>query len=397
MKKVFALLLAVCLIFSLAACGGSSSSSSGGSSGSAGVIKVGIFEPQTGDNGAGGKQQILGEQYGHYLYPTVELGGKTYDIELVYSDNESSADKAVSAANKCVAEGCAVVIGSYGSGICMAATETFQTAGLAAIAPGATNVLVTQDNDVYFRTCIVDPDQGTIDANLAKDLGVKKVYCLAMLGEDYGQGLVSFFVKAAPDLGLEIVGQDSFPEGNSDFTSYLNNAKNAGAEAIFCPCSTGYAQQIISQVASMGYNVPLLAGDTWDSGVISDACANAASKVEVYCSTFYADGVNEKFESEIKEWIKNDPTNFANNGNTDELSALSVQGYDTYLAAYNAIKNSGTGKREDVLKALQDVSFEGITGKITFKENGDCDRHEAFIKKYDYESGTLAYFQIVHF
>ncbi len=396
MKKILSVFLALAMIMALAACS-SGGGGGGGEAATGDVIKIGVFEPQTGDNGAGGKQEILGMQYANDLYPTVELNGKTYKIELVYADNESSVDKAVSAATKCISEGCSVVLGSYGSGVSMAAADTFQADGMPAIGVGCTNALVTQDNDIYFRICFIDPEQGTIDANLCKDLGVKKVYCLAMLGEDYGQGLVTYFVQACKTLGIEVVGQDSFPEGNSDFTSYLNNAKNSGAEAIFAPSSTGYAQQIISQAASMGYDVPLIGGDTWDSGVISDACKNAAMEMDVYCSTFYANGFNEEFESAIKKWITDDSTNYANNGSTDELAAMTVMGYDTYMTAYQAIINSGTGAKADVLAALPGTKITGITGDISFKEGGDCDRHEAFIKKYDYSTGSLEYFKVVNF
>ena len=55
----------------------------------------------------------------------------------------------------------------------MAAADTFQSDGMPAIGVGCTNALVTQDNDIYFRICFIDPEQGTIDANLCKDLGVR--------------------------------------------------------------------------------------------------------------------------------------------------------------------------------------------------------------------------------
>ena len=51
------------------------------------VLKVGIFEPLTGDNGAGGKQETLGAQYGNFVQPTIEIGGETYDIQLEIVDN----------------------------------------------------------------------------------------------------------------------------------------------------------------------------------------------------------------------------------------------------------------------------------------------------------------------
>ena len=53
------------------------------------------------------------------------------------------------------------------------------------------------------------------------------------------------------ELGMTVI-TDSFPEGNSDFTSYLTNAKNAGADVIFAPCSISYDQLIIEQAAAQG-------------------------------------------------------------------------------------------------------------------------------------------------
>ena len=77
-----------------------------------GVVKIGVFEPASGDSGAGGKQEMLGMQYANAVQPTVEIGGETYKVELVYADNGSSTDKAPSAAQQLVSEGVSVVLGS---------------------------------------------------------------------------------------------------------------------------------------------------------------------------------------------------------------------------------------------------------------------------------------------
>lgn len=72
MKKLIAMLLALAMMLALVACGGGNSNSSNdGDSAADGdkVVKIGVFEPQTGDNGAGGKQEILGMQYANYLQP----------------------------------------------------------------------------------------------------------------------------------------------------------------------------------------------------------------------------------------------------------------------------------------------------------------------------------------
>lgn len=83
MKKFFATLLALAMALSLAACGGGSGGAQpSGGSGSGGdkVVKIGVFEPATGDSGAGGKQEMLGMQYANKETPTVVIGGETYSV-----------------------------------------------------------------------------------------------------------------------------------------------------------------------------------------------------------------------------------------------------------------------------------------------------------------------------
>lgn len=91
MKKIVALLLTALMLVSVfASCGKTESDEK--------VVKIGIFEPASGANGAGGKQETLGVKYAHSIAPTVEIGGETYKVELVQVDNQSSNDKAPSAA-----------------------------------------------------------------------------------------------------------------------------------------------------------------------------------------------------------------------------------------------------------------------------------------------------------
>lgn len=85
---------------------------------------------------------------------TVEIGGKTYNVKLEIVDNESSNDKAVSAASQLVSKGVSVVLGSYGSGVSIAASDTFKNAGVPAIGVTCTNPAVTAGNSHYFRSLL---------------------------------------------------------------------------------------------------------------------------------------------------------------------------------------------------------------------------------------------------
>jgi len=351
----------------------------------AGTIVIGIYEPASGDNGAGGKQETLGIRYAHSLQPTVELSDGVYEIKLVEVDNQSSTDKAPSAAQQLVSESASIVLGSYGSSVSIAAADIFDAAGLVAIGVSCTNPQVTLGNPLYYRVCFLDPFQGTVLAKFAQDTyGIKKAYTLGQLGNDYDAGLVNYFTEAARAAGIEVVGE-TFPEGTSDFTAYLTKAVNEGAELIMAPTSTPYAAQIITQAAAAGLKLPILAGDTWDSSVILKAAKGTDIKVSV--TTFFDEGdTSEKavaFVKGFKEWVNANPEYLAANGGNDIIAAVTALGYDAYMTALEALKAADSGDRADIAEAMPGVKYEGVTGAIAFDENGDALRDQAFIKAAD--------------
>ena len=313
----------------LAGCSSSGGSASGSSAGGK-TIKIGVFEPASGDNGAGGKQEVLGVEYANSLAPT------------------------------------------------------FQSASIPAIGCSCTNPAVTEANPYYFRVCFLDPFQGSVMANFAKDeFSAANAYVLSMLGEDYGSGLATYFVNAFEDLGGTVT-SEQFPEGTSDFSAYIQNAINAGADVIFAPCATTYAAQIITQAASAGFDKPITAGDTWESSVILDA--QKGTSVQVYCSTFFDEnddsGAAKEFVTGFKEWLNADSQKLTNNGGNDIVAAVSALGYDGYMVALEAIKAAGSTDGTAIRDALYGVNYDGVTGNITFDQTtGDANKDMAYIKK----------------
>lgn len=391
MKKIFALVLALAMTLALVACGGGDDGTADQSSGEK-VVKIGVFEPQTGDNGAGGKQEILGMQYANYVQPTVSIGGEEYQVKLEIVDNRTTAENGPSAAAELVNRGVSVVLGSYGSGVSMAGGAVFSEAGIPAIGVTCTNPQVTSDCDVYYRICFLDPFQGTVLANYAyKELGVTTAYTLAMLGSDYDQGLVYYFTEAFKALGGTVVAED-FPEGSANFVSYINNAKSAGAGVIFAPVSTNYAQLIIEAAAAQGYTGDLLGSDTWDNNMVVES--SKGKDVSVKITTFYQEGGNPEFDAGIKEWMNANPDALTNNGGNDMVSAVTAMGYDAYFTALQAIEKAGSTDPKAILEALPSVSYDGVSGLIEFDEIGDAKRDVAYIKAANTESGEWEFVKI---
>ncbi|MBQ2887446.1 MAG: ABC transporter substrate-binding protein, partial [Firmicutes bacterium] len=271
MKKLLSLVMMLAMVLGLAACGGDQPANNDDQQ-TGNVVKIGVFEPYSGENGPGGKQEALGMKYAHSLKPTVDIAGVTYDVELVEVDNQSDTTKAVTAAQSLVSSEVSVILGSYGSGVSIAAGETFKTAQVPAIGVSCTNPQVTLGNDYYFRICFLDPFQGTVMANFAKEeMQADTAYVITQLGDDYSSGLGAYFTKAFEGMGGTVLTAE-FQTGETDFNAIMTNVLNSDADVIFVPSSVQTAPLVIMQARQMGITMPILAGDTWENeSIITNA------------------------------------------------------------------------------------------------------------------------------
>lgn len=369
MKKVMALSMAACLAAgSIAGCSKKADDEK--------VIKIGVFEPTTGENGGGGFQEVLGIRYANEVHPTVKINGEDYKVKLVEVDNKSDKTEAVNAAQKLMSEKVSVVLGSYGSGVSIAAGQIFADAKVPAIGCSCTNPQVTEGNDYYFRVCFIDPFQGTVMANYAYQNGARKAAVITQLGDDYSSGLGSYFKEAFKKLGGQIVNEEQFQTNQTDFKAILTNIKAADPDIIFAPSSITSAPLIIKQARELGIKATIAAGDTWENATIIE---NAGKDAEgVVLSTFFDEA--EPANDEAAAFIKGFKEYLVKNKQEDIIPAVSALGYDAYLAAIKAIETANSTDTTAIRDALQNVKIEGVTGTITFDKNGDANKNIAFIK-----------------
>ena len=213
----------------------------------------------------------------------------------------------------------------------------------------------------------------------------KVAYCLGESGNEYDQGLIAFFKQVFEAAGGTVI-TDSFPNGNSDFNSYLNKAKSEGADVIFTPVSIAYAVQILKQAESLGIEAPFLGSDTLDDNMVLDAIKG--SDLQLFVSTFYQEGGAPDFDAGIKEYINTNSEALAANGGNDTISAVTAMGYDAYYVALEAMKKADSVNKSDLMNILPSVTYEGVSGAIAFDDIGDAVRDTAFIKTADTASGA---------
>lgn len=377
MKKVFSLVLVLALALGCVALSGCS-----GDSGKSDekVIRIGIFQPASGQNAAGGKQETLGIRYANSVKPTVTINGESYKVELVEVDNASDDTKAVTAAQTLIDKKVSVVLGSYGSSVSIAAGTYFKQAQIPAIGCSCTNSAVTEGNDYYFRVCFLDPFQGTVMASFAKERGAKNALVVTEAGDAYSEGLGSCFKTAFEKQGGSTVAK-TFQTNETNFKSLLQTAvDDKTIDVIFAPSSIASAPLIIAQARELGITCPIMAGDTWENQSIIENAGAAAT--DVFLSTFFDENDESAadFVTGFKAWLNADKARLTNNGGNDGVAAVTALGYDAYMTAIAGIEKANSTEGAKIRDALVDVSTDGVTGAISFDENGDAKKTVAYIK-----------------
>ena len=389
MKKILALTLVFVMVFALCSAQAFAANDK--------TIKIGVFEPTSGQNAAGGKKEILGIEYAHSLYPTVNINGEEYNIELVMADNGSDTAKAPSAAQLLISNNVSVVVGTYGSGCAIAGGEYFAKAKIPAIGTSCTNPQVTLGNDYYFRVCYIDPFQGAVMASYAMKSGCKNCVVIVEAGDDYSAGFGNYF-SAAMKEGGAACDTITFQTGETDFSTIMANIKSKGYDGIFAPVSIETAPLIINQAREAGVDCQIMAGDTWDDSSIASRAGANANGVFFSCFFDQTDETNvagAEFVKGFLEWVNADSTRIENNGGKDNggdvaISSVTPCGFDAYMAAYSAIMAAQSTKGDDIRDALEALEVTGlVTGDLKFDSNGDAIKNYVAIKTF--QDGSIVF------
>ncbi|MDR2484430.1 MAG: ABC transporter substrate-binding protein [Treponema sp.] len=354
------------------------------------VIKIGVFEPMTGANAAGGAMEVEGIRLANELYPTVTVAGKAYKVELVVADNKSDKVEAANAVQRLIdRDKVNLLLGSWGSSLAMAGGEVAKEARVPVIGLSCTNPLVTAGNDFYFRVCFIDPFQGTVMANYAfNDAGARNAVVVREVSNDYSVGLAKFFsdtFKRLTGNDGSILGTVDFNTGDQDFSAQLTTISSLNPDVIFAPGNYTESALIMKQARELGLTIPVLGGDTWETPEFIDV---GKERVEgAVFSTFFAaeyaaNPVAETFLNEYRSRYNKEP------------ASVTALGYDGYLLALDAITRAGSTEPVKIRDAIAKTSgFVGAAGTVTLDANGDATK-SAFIKTV--QNGKFVFKTIVN-
>lgn len=335
------------------------------------VIKIGVFEPLTGGNAAGGQVEYEGMLAAQKANPEV-LGRK---VELIVADNKTDDVEAVTAASSLVSQGCSVILGGSGSSLCIAAAPIFEKAQIPAIGTGCTNPLVTQGNEYYFRICYTDDFQGVALAQYAKnELGAKTAAIITDVTDTFCVGLRKYFIEG---FGEEnIVADVRFNKGDQDFSAQLTTVREANPDVIFCPSQYTEGALIQIQAHQMGYEPMFISADGWENQAFVDIGGEDVNGSQMTC--FFV--VSDDPAPQVKKYLEDFDAMYP--GQSPKSSATAL-GYDVYNLALAAIEKCGSLDGPTIMSTLAGMEFDGVTGKIVFDEEHDAIKDIAYVKKVE--------------
>jgi branched-chain amino acid transport system substrate-binding protein len=359
--------------------------SSCGRGGSSGEILIGEYGSLTGGIATFGISTRDGSQMA--LDEINAAGGVLgKKIKLLVEDDQSKPEEASTVVTKLINQNHVVaMLGHVASSHSLAAGPICQANKVPMISPSSTNPRVTQVGNFIFRVCFIDPFQGAVMAKFAADtLKVKKVAQLVDVRSDYSIGLQTFFRQKFKALGGEIVAEQSYSQGDSDFRAQLTQIKAVNPEAIYVPGYYTEVGTIARQARELGITVPLLGGDGWDSPKLGEIGGEALDGC--YLSNHYStDDPSpkvQKFINDYKARYKQVP---------DALAALA---YDAAKILVDAIKRAGSTDGEKVRDAIAATKdFPGVTGTITLNAERNAVKPAVVLK---IEKGKFHYVETVN-
>jgi branched-chain amino acid transport system substrate-binding protein len=284
-------------------------------------------------------------------------------IELVAIDTRTDQQETAKGAQRLISEGVVAAIGFSDTTFVMAAAPLFQDAGIPFVTSGATHPMLPQwVGDYMFMTPFGDDDQSFAIADYTYDeLGARRVVVWTDNSMDFTKALSTFFRQRFTERGGEIVAEDVFMMGDTDFSAQIARLKSVQPppDAVFISAIPSEAGLSVKQIREAGLDLPIVSGDGFDTELVSTVPGpELANDVYFSTHTYRADDRPEvlAFIEAYREEYGRDPEN-----------AFAPLGYDALRLVADAIQRAGSTDPKAIRDALAATrGFEGVTGEISY-------------------------------
>jgi len=355
-------------------------------------LKIGSLLPTTGNLAFLGPPEIAG----------VDLAKKEIDaaggvlgkpVEVTHRDSgDTKTDIATQSTTALLGMGVNAIVGAASSSVSKTVINQITGAGVVHFSPANTSPDFTtwDDKGLYWRTAPSDVLQGKVLGNYMATCGAQTVGMI-VLNDAYGTGLATNVKAAFEAAGGQIVAEELFNTGDSQFGSQVDKVMAAKPDAIVL-ITFDEAKSIIPLITGKGAKpgqLFLVDGNTSDYSKDFQPGTMVGAH-GTFPGTFAADAFTKKL-LEVNPALK-DFTYGGESYDAVNLIALaaetagSVKGTD--IAAKLKEVSLGGEKCTDypscvtLLRQGKDIDYDGQSGPVTFSDAGDPT--EAYIGIYEY-------------
>lgn len=365
-KKAFAALLAIAMVFSLAACGGNNYTANNTE------YVIGFSGPLTGPAAVYGTAvQNSAQMAVDEINAAGGLNGVKF--KLLATDDTHDATKVAANYASMLEGGMQVSLGTVTTAPGLEFTNLSAEDNVFFITPSASGDDIPK-NDNGFQMCFADGNQGKVAADYVNSIGLKKIGIFYKSDDAYSNGIFKQF-KENLDSSIETVEAVFTAANETDFSAQITTLKDC--EFIFMPIYYTPASIFMTQAKDT------VAADAVYYGC--DGFDGLAGQFEDFSVIPQEVSMLSHFDSNAIEGAASDfIKKYTDKFGTDTLNQFGASAYDCVYAIYNAMKAAIDAGEEidvtisasdlcDILKAqfTGDFSYSGVTGNnITWEDNG---------------------------
>ena len=338
---------------------------------SEGPITIGLVCPVTGNLAEYGKAfQVAAQIACDEINAAGGIGGR--EITFTVGDSKSDPTEGTETARKMVAnEDVVAVIGDYSSSGCMAAAPVYEEAKLVQFSPTCNHGDFGPMGPYQFGIMGVSTDVAPyiVKSIVADYLGASSM-ALLYTNNETGNTSLECCTQACEERGLELTISEPFNAGDSDFVATLNKIRQTNPEVLVaCGSGEDYVK-IKQQAVQMGWDIEIVGQGIYSNQTITlggDAVEGALTTTPFIITGDRQDQLD--FAKTYEEIAEMPAT----------VHVFNV--YDSFMIMAEALRACGDNiTRETVRDALGAIDYyEGISGNLSFTENGDVHREYATI------------------
>lgn len=294
-----------------------------------------------------------------------------YKIEIVNGgkvvDDASDAKQAINAYNSLMKESPNAIVGCFFSSVTLPIAEQASKDNMLLLATGATNKDVTLKGPSIFRDCFIDPYQGKMAAQFAKEKGWKKAAVIYAKDDDYSNGLKDAFIENAKANGIEVVYTGECTTKDTDFSSQASQVVAKGADFLFYPCFLDTVPLLVGAARDAGFTGAIMGGDGWDG-------ADTKGVEDKFDNCYFT---NHYSSEDTAPAVSNFVSKYKEKYGTESLNACAALYYDAVYMIAEAAKNGKATDTASLIKGMTKMTFTGVGGTFTLDENGDPEKSVA--------------------